>query len=100
MGAGKDHLTKPRPVIIIQDNRFDATDSITVIPTTTTRLDAPLIRIRIDPGVSGLVETSYVMIDKVSTTKRSKLRKYVGELPHGDMLRIEQSLMVFLGLAG
>jgi mRNA interferase MazF len=100
MGAGKDHLSKPRPVIVIQDNRFDATDSITVIPTTTTPADAPLLRIPIEPGVSGLDTTSYAMIDKVSTTSRGKLRQHLGEVYHEDMLKIERSLMVFFGLAG
>ena len=101
MGAGKDHLNKPRPLIIIQDNLFDLTESITVIPTTTTKkLDSPLLRIQIDPGLSGLEEISYAMIDKIGTTSRKKLRRYLGELPHENMVSIERSIMVFLGIAG
>ncbi|MFD4183884.1 type II toxin-antitoxin system PemK/MazF family toxin, partial [Rhodococcus sp. NPDC058514] len=40
---------KPRPVVIIQDGRFDATASVTICPMTTNPVDAPLIRIAVDP---------------------------------------------------
>jgi mRNA interferase MazF len=36
---------KPRPVLIVQDDHFDATASVTVCPFTTSPVDAPLIRI-------------------------------------------------------
>ncbi|ATO62424.1 hypothetical protein BB737_13145 [Mycobacterium avium subsp. hominissuis] len=35
---------KPRPVVV-QDDRFDATASVTVVPFTTSDVDAPLFRI-------------------------------------------------------
>lgn len=98
--TGGVYATKPRPVVIIQDDRFDATDSITVAPFTSTLVDAPLIRIRIEPGPSGLDQTSDVMVDKITTTRRERLHQHLGELPHEDMLRIERSLLVFLGIAG
>ncbi|ETZ52076.1 type II toxin-antitoxin system PemK/MazF family toxin [Mycobacterium avium] len=36
---------KPRPVVVVQDDRFDATASVTVVPFTTSDVDAPLFRI-------------------------------------------------------
>jgi mRNA interferase MazF len=33
--AGRGHVGKPRPVVIVQDDRFDATDSVTVCAMTT-----------------------------------------------------------------
>jgi mRNA interferase MazF len=41
--GGKDYAGKPRPVVIIQRDRFDMTDSITVCATTDPT-DAPLFR--------------------------------------------------------
>ncbi|MFZ0381952.1 MAG: type II toxin-antitoxin system PemK/MazF family toxin, partial [Solirubrobacteraceae bacterium] len=41
---------KPRPVVIVQDDRFDATSSVTVCPLTTNPVDAPLVRIPIEPS--------------------------------------------------
>lgn len=98
--AGKDYLGKPRPAIIIQNNLFDVTDSITVVPITGTKGDLPLFRIRIQTGMSGLEEVSYAMVDKVTTTHRSKLRQSIGEIHREEMVQIERSLMVFLNIAG
>jgi mRNA-degrading endonuclease toxin of MazEF toxin-antitoxin module len=39
--GGKDYAGKPRPVVILQDDRFDATASITVCAFTTDETDAP-----------------------------------------------------------
>ena len=46
---------KPRPVVIVQDDRFDATESVTVCAFTTHPTDAPLIRLTVEPDdVNGL----------------------------------------------
>ena len=56
------HLGKPRPAVIIQDDRFDATESITLCPFTTDRLDAPLLRLAIEPtDQNGLRQASQLM---------------------------------------
>ncbi|MQA27403.1 MAG: type II toxin-antitoxin system PemK/MazF family toxin [Micromonosporaceae bacterium] len=99
--TGGVYATKPRPVVIVQDDRFDATDSVTVCPMTTTPVDAPLLRITVEPDqVNGLEQPSHIMIDKITTTRRSKMHNRLGTLPHDAMVRVEQSLLVFLGIAG
>ncbi|MFC9359654.1 type II toxin-antitoxin system PemK/MazF family toxin, partial [Rhodococcus sp. NPDC057014] len=40
---------KPRPVVIVQDDRFDSTASVTVCPLTTNPVEAPLVRIAVQP---------------------------------------------------
>jgi len=92
---------KPRPVVVIQDDRFDGTASVTVVPFTTGDLDAPLLRIAIQPSVAtGLTETSRLMVDKVATVPRTSLTQQIGRLPDQDLIGLERALMVFLGLAG
>jgi mRNA interferase MazF len=49
---------------------------------------------------NGLRETSGLMVDKVTTVRRSKLGERVGRLASEDMVRLERALLVFLGLAG
>ncbi len=99
--AGGGYAGKPRPVVVVQDDRFDATASITVCAFTTDPTEAPLLRLRIDPSeVNGLREPSHLMIDKVTTIPRSRLGERVGRLNDDDMLRLARSLVVFLGLAG
>ncbi len=91
---------KPRPVLIIQDDRFDATVSITVCPFTTNPVEAPLIRIPIQPSnTNGLDRPSSLMVDKITTMPRSGLGERLGRLADNELGRLNRSLMVFLGLA-
>ena len=89
----------PRPVVIVQDNSFDSTASITVCAFTTDETDAPLIRLLIEPNVhNGLRLASRLMVDKITTVPKSKLGKRIGRLDDPDMLRLNQAILVFLGL--
>lgn len=100
--AGGVYASKPRPAVIVQDDLFDATSSVTVAPMTSTLLDAPLMRIRISGGVgllSGLDHDSDVMIDKLTTVRRSNVHARVGRLSAEQVVEVERALMAFLGLA-
>jgi mRNA interferase MazF len=44
---------KPRPVVVVQDDRFDATESVTICPLTTDPTEIPLLRIPLDAGAHG-----------------------------------------------
>jgi len=100
VAGGPGYIGKPRPAIILQDDAFDATASITVCPFTTHSIDAPLIRLPIAPSVrNGLRATSHVMVDKITTVAREWLDDKVGRLSDEDMLRVNRAVAVFLGLA-
>lgn len=91
---------KPRPVVIVQDDRFDATASVTVCPLTSNPVEAPLTRIDLKPSsLTGLLQPSRVMVDKVTTMPRDNLRERLGRLPASDLVRVDRALVVFLGLA-
>ncbi len=91
---------KPRPVVILQDDRFDATASVTVCPFTTNPVEAPLVRLPIDPSAdNGLQQPSQLMVDKVTTVPRSGLGERLGKLRDEELLALNRSLIVFLGLA-
>jgi mRNA interferase MazF len=91
---------KPRPAVIVQDDRFDATNSVTVCAFTSDPTDAPLLRIRVDPDeFNGLARPSRLMVDKLVTVPRSSVTLRVGRLGDEDMLRLNRAIIVFLGLA-
>jgi len=91
---------KPRPVVVLQDDRFDATASITVCPFTTNPVEAPLLRLPIDPSDdNGLEQPSQLMVDKVTTVPRSSLGERLGRLRDEELVALNRSLIVFLGLA-
>jgi len=99
--AGTGYVGKPRPVAIVQDDRFDGTDSVTVCAFTTDPTDAPLFRLRIAPDdVNGLREPCSLMVDKITTVPRSKLGEQVGRLSDEEMVRLGRAILVFFGLAG
>ncbi len=91
---------KPRPVVIVQDDRFDATSSVTVCPLTTNPVDAPLVRIPIEPSDdNGLDRPSRLMVDKLTTVPRSSLGERLGRLSDAELVQLSRSLVVFLGQA-
>ncbi len=91
--GGGDYAGKPRPVVIVQDDRFDATNSITVCAFTTDPTEAPLFRV-------GLRTPRRLMVDKVTTVAKDKLGTRIGRLDDADMVQLNRAMLVFLGLAG
>lgn len=99
--GGSGYAGKPRPVVVLQDNRFDATESVTICAFTSDPTEAPLIRLQVEPTkTNGLREASSLMVDKLTTVHRSRLAKRVGELGDDDLVRLGRAVVVFLGLAG
>jgi mRNA interferase MazF len=98
--GGKAYAGKPRPVVILQDNRFDKTQSITVCPFTSDSTDAPLFRLLVEPtGSNGLRVVSRLMVDKITTVPKSRLGVRIGRLAGDDIARLNRALLVFLGVA-
>ena len=99
--GGKDYAGKPRPVVIVQDDRFDATSSITICAFTSDPTDAPLLRLVVEPSTAnGLDKASRLMVDKVTTVPKARLGQRIGRLSDSDMVRVNRALLIFLGLAG
>ena len=96
--AGAVYANKPRPALVIQDDRFDATDSVTVCPFTTTGVDAPLLRVPVaGDEANGLGRDSFLMVDKITTVRRSNAGTVLGRLETSAMVEVERRLLVFLG---
>ena len=101
VSGGQGYAGKPRPVVVIQDDRFDETSSITICAFTTDPTDAPLFRLPVEPSErNGLRAPSRLMVDKVTTVPRTKVGVRVGRLDDEDMVRLNRAILVFLGLAG
>jgi mRNA interferase MazF len=99
--GGPDYAGTPRPVVILQDDRFDATSAVTVAPLTSDPTRADLFRVSIVPTVeNGLRLPSQVMADKITTMSRTRVATRLGRLTREDMIRLDRAVLVFLGLAG
>ena len=99
--GGGDYTGKPRPVAIVQDDRFEDSASVTVCALTSDPTHAPLFRVALTPSVeNGLHEPCRVMVDKITTVRRERLSRRIGSLSAADMRRIDRAVLVFLGIAG
>jgi mRNA interferase MazF len=100
VAAGGGFGGKPRPAVIIQSNQFETSFSATVCLFTSDPLDAPLIRLSVEPSAeNGLLGRSRLMVDKITTVPASKIGKRIGHLAPDDLLRLNRALTVFFGLA-
>ena len=91
---------KPRPALVMQADAFADLAGLTVLPITGTLLDAPLLRVEVEPSAAnGLAKRSQVMVDKPQTPPRSKVGVPFGHLDDATMLAVNRALALFLGLA-
>ncbi|MDE2165122.1 MAG: type II toxin-antitoxin system PemK/MazF family toxin [Alphaproteobacteria bacterium] len=101
VAGGSGYAGKPRPAVIIQDDCFDATDSVTVCAFTSDPTNAPLFRLQVSPNDrNGLHLPCRLMVDKITTVAKSKLDRCIGRLDSEDLVRLNRSILVFLGMAG
>ena len=101
VSGGGAYTGKPRPAVIIQDDGFDATASITICPFTTDITEAPLIRLLVQPNDrNGLHVPSRIMVDKITTVPKENVGKRIGELDIENISELDRAVARFLGLPG
>ncbi len=90
---------RPRPALIVQSDLFDEHPSVTVLPVTGELRDVPLFRIRIESQpANNLQRTSEIMVDKVQSVPRERIGEVFGRVTEEQMLAVNRSLAVFLGV--
>jgi mRNA interferase MazF len=101
VAGGPDYAGKPRPVVVVQDDRFAGLLSVTICPFTTNPTPAPLFRLAVTPTEgNGLAASCNLMVDKIMTVPRTKVGARIGRLDDADLVRLNRAVVVFLGLAG
>ena len=91
--GGRGYAGKARPVVIVQNDAFDATKSVTICGLTTDPTEAPLARIVIEPSeTNGLKITCRLMANKIMTIPRSKLGNRIGRLADEHVLRMNRAM--------
>jgi mRNA interferase MazF len=91
---------KPRSALVIQADTFAQTSSVTVLLLSSTQMDAPLIRLSVQPTPqNGLNKPSQIQIDKIMTVRRARVGPPIGRLDDATLLAVTRSLALFLGIA-
>ncbi len=90
---------KPRPAVIVQSDVLDRSSSVVVCLFTTHCVDAPAVRVTVEPDpINGLGQVSQIMVDKIVTVARSRIGKVIGRLDDETMLRLNRTLAFVVGL--
>ncbi|HVR91035.1 MAG TPA: type II toxin-antitoxin system PemK/MazF family toxin [Novosphingobium sp.] len=101
IAGGPDYAGKPRPALIVQDDVFDVTPSVTICLLTSEFIESPAVRIALEPNAAnGLNAASQIMTDKITTVPRAKIGKRIGALTNVEMVLVDRAIMIFLGLGG
>lgn len=100
VAGGAAYTGKPRPAVVVQDDRFDANDSVVVCPLTTDPTSAPIFRLTVPSNARpGLRAPCRVMVDKVTAVPRRRLGTRVGTLSPDELKALNRAIFVFLGLS-
>ena len=91
---------KPRPAVVVQSDLFNKTHaSVTLCPITSDLVETPLFRILLLPNKpTGLISVSQIMVDKVVSIKSERITQKIGELSFDEVLRLNNSLKLWLNL--
>jgi len=101
VAAKGPYTGKPRPALVIQAGEtLPYRESVTICLLTSELIEAPLFRVRIQPGgANGLNQVSEVMADKIVTVPRELLsEKPLGRLSAADIARVDEALRFWLCL--
>jgi mRNA interferase MazF len=91
---------KPRPAVVVQANRWlKGHPSVMLCPLTSTLIDAPLVRIIVEPSaINGLRKRSQLMVDKLFTVPIGDIGSSIGCLETTVMAELDLALRDWLGL--
>jgi len=91
---------KPRPALVIQADAFGDLLSLTLLPVSSSLLDAPRLRVPLQPNAAnGLQKPSQVVVDKAMTLKRERVGPAFGRIDPDTLIEVERCLAIFLGIA-
>ncbi len=93
-------IRKTRPAVVIQNDVGNRAASTTIVAAVTSQVTEPLypFEVLITAGDGGLGKRSAVLLDQIRTIDRARLVRRVGVLHAETLGRVDQALLVSLGL--
>jgi mRNA interferase MazF len=91
---------KLRPGVVIQRNAtLEDAPSITICGITSTAIPDKLARVALIPSpANGLEMASFVMVDKIASIRRQRVRQIFGRLDPEDLIAVDRALRLWLDL--
>jgi mRNA interferase MazF len=99
--VAKGDYGKPRPAVVVQSDLFNSTHaSVSLCPITSEIIAAPMFRLTLSPSNhNGLERRSQVMVDKIISLPRERIRRVLGRLSEKQMHDVDAALGLWLGLS-
>ena len=96
---GSSYASKPRPVLVVQNDQVNCFDSTILCLITSHNSEAFPTRVLIEPNESnGLKERSWVMTDKIYAAHADELGYRIGVLTDDQMQEVSRKLALLLDL--
>lgn len=89
-----------RPVVVIQNdlgNRYSPTVIVTAITSQINKAKLPT-HVEISSEVYGLNKDSVVLLEQIRTVDKKRLREKIGHMTDEDMKKVQEALMISVGL--
>lgn len=99
VARGLSYLNKPRPVVVVQSDAFEGYESTVVCLLTTSDSSDKPSRVKVPASSgNGLTADSWVMTEKMYSTKPDELQVPIGRLTDAQMAEVSEQLRRVLGL--
>ena len=96
---GRDY-GKPRPGVVIQSDLFNQSHACAILcPISSDLTGLAIFRVKLLASkTSGLLQDSEVMVDKMATVDRGRIRQRIGRLSPLQMSSVDSALRIWLAL--
>jgi mRNA interferase MazF len=86
--------------VIVQADIFGTLPSVLVCPITDVEIDAPLLRIRLDPSDTlPLAKSMWIMAELLTAIPRSMIGTVIGHIAPDQQRQLDRALIVVTGIA-
>lgn len=102
IGVATGDYGKPRPCVVLQNERIMSSLHSVIVALVSSDIEKRgTVRIKLQPSAhNGLREPSVVMLDKIITLPRDKIRNRIGQLDNATVAEVDRILSLVLGLEG
>lgn len=89
-----------RPVLVIQNNLGNHFSPTIIVAAITAKMEKPKLptHIGIDAKITGIERDSVILMEQIRTIDKSRLREKVCRLDKGTMIKVDQALLVSVGV--
>lgn len=93
-------IQKTRPAVVVQNDILNKFSSVTTVAAITSKITDRIYphQVALEKGEGGTLLNSLVLLDQLRSIDLSRLEKHLGILDNGTMQKIDEAIVLSLGL--